>query len=200
MCTVVLKTKRFRTWSVLANNPFDVPSFVYVRSKEEYHKLCKERDPVHIHASMYRVMKRVFRYQSNDLKGDWTKVHGPCCRCPASDDKLGLGFKRKTPVRHYNRFDISQRGPEVRVEKYKNFRAVLLIYAASGRPISIPSNRERILWKDYFFSTSLKGRSRDVSWLVSTGWNDKIVVLRKKTLQLYFKTFIEKINSGNLIM
>ena len=33
-----------------------------------------------------------------------------------------------------------------------------------------------------------------------TGWNDKIVVLRKTTLQLYFKTFIEKINSGNLIM
>ena len=25
-----------------------------------------------------------------------------------------------------------------------------------------------------------------------TGWNDKIVVLKKATLQLYFKTFIEK--------
>ena len=40
-------------------------------------------------------------------------------------------------------------------------------------------------------------------WLTdfdSTGWNDKIVVLKKTTLQLYFKTFIEKINSGNLIM
>ena len=36
--------------------------------------------------------------------------------------------------------------------------------------------------------------------LISTGWNDKIVVLKKTTLQLYFKTFIEKINSGNLIM
>ena len=35
---------------------------------------------------------------------------------------------------------------------------------------------------------------------VRTGWNDKIVVLKKTTLQLYFKTFIEKINSGNLIM
>ena len=33
-----------------------------------------------------------------------------------------------------------------------------------------------------------------------TGWNDEIVVLNKTTLQLYFKTFIEKINSGNLIM
>ena len=32
-----------------------------------------------------------------------------------------------------------------------------------------------------------------------TGWNDKIVVLKKTTL-LYFKTLIEKINSGNLIM
>ena len=34
----------------------------------------------------------------------------------------------------------------------------------------------------------------------NTGWNDKIVILKKTTLQLYFKTFIEKINSGNLIM
>ncbi len=33
-----------------------------------------------------------------------------------------------------------------------------------------------------------------------TGWNDKIVIQKKTTLQLYFKTFIEKINSGNLIM
>ena len=33
-----------------------------------------------------------------------------------------------------------------------------------------------------------------------TGWNDKIVVLKKTTLQIYFKTFIEKINSANLIM
>ena len=33
-----------------------------------------------------------------------------------------------------------------------------------------------------------------------TGWNDEIVVLKKTTQQLYFKTFIEKINSGNLIM
>ena len=35
---------------------------------------------------------------------------------------------------------------------------------------------------------------------LNTRWNDKIVVLKKTTLQLYFKTFIEKINSGNLIM
>ena len=35
---------------------------------------------------------------------------------------------------------------------------------------------------------------------INTGWNDKIVVLKKATLQLYFKTFIEKINSGNLVM
>ena len=34
----------------------------------------------------------------------------------------------------------------------------------------------------------------------STGWNDEIVFLKKITLQLYFKTFIEKNNSGNLIM
>ena len=36
--------------------------------------------------------------------------------------------------------------------------------------------------------------------MLYTGWNNKIVVLKKTTLQLYFKTFIEKINSGNLIM
>ena len=31
------------------------------------------------------------------------------------------------------------------------------------------------------------------------GANDKIVVQKKTTLPLYLKTFIEKINSGNLI-
>ena len=35
---------------------------------------------------------------------------------------------------------------------------------------------------------------------VYIGWNNKIVVLKKTTQQLYFKTFIEKINSGKLIM
>ena len=35
---------------------------------------------------------------------------------------------------------------------------------------------------------------------LNTGWNDKIVIPKKTTLQVYFKTFIEKINSGNLIM
>ena len=35
---------------------------------------------------------------------------------------------------------------------------------------------------------------------IYAGWNDKIVVLKKTTLQLYLKTFIEKINSDNLIM
>ena len=35
---------------------------------------------------------------------------------------------------------------------------------------------------------------------IATGWNDKIVILKKTTLQLYFKTFIEKINPSNLIM
>ena len=36
--------------------------------------------------------------------------------------------------------------------------------------------------------------------ILITVWNDKIAVLKKATLQLYFKIFIEKINSGNLIM
>ena len=35
---------------------------------------------------------------------------------------------------------------------------------------------------------------------IYTGWNDKIVVPKKTTLQLNYKTFIEKINSANLIM
>ena len=49
-------------------------------------------------------------------------------------------------------------------------------------------------------------KSKERLWKVlqnawdNTGWNDKIVVLKKTTLQLNFKTFIEKINSGNLIM
>ena len=38
------------------------------------------------------------------------------------------------------------------------------------------------------------------SCVLCKGWNDKIVVLKKATLQFYFKTFIEKIKSGNLIM
>ena len=42
---------------------------------------------------------------------------------------------------------------------------------------------------------SYPGHSLGVSHLqsvYSTGWNDEIVVLKKTTLQLYFKTFIEK--------
>ena len=35
---------------------------------------------------------------------------------------------------------------------------------------------------------------------ICTGWNDKIVDLKKTAQQLYFKTFFENINSGNLIM
>ena len=38
------------------------------------------------------------------------------------------------------------------------------------------------------------------SFYTSAGWNDKIIVQKKTTLQLYFKTLIEKINSGYLIM
>ena len=39
-----------------------------------------------------------------------------------------------------------------------------------------------------------------VETIQTSGWNDKIVVLNKMTLQLYLKTFFEKINSDNLIM
>ena len=35
---------------------------------------------------------------------------------------------------------------------------------------------------------------------IYTGWKDKMVVLKKTSLQLYFKTFIEKNIIGNLIM
>ena len=48
------------------------------------------------------------------------------------------------------------------------------------------------------YSSFIFPKNRDI--LKNTGWNAKIVVLKKTTLQLYFKTFIEKINSGNLIM
>ena len=41
---------------------------------------------------------------------------------------------------------------------------------------------------------------RRVETIKITGWNDKTVVLKKTTLHIYFKTFIGKINSGNLIM
>ena len=45
-------------------------------------------------------------------------------------------------------------------------------------------------------------KQNETKWglFFNTVRNDKIVVLKKTTLQLYFKTFIEKINSGNLIM
>ena len=46
----------------------------------------------------------------------------------------------------------------------------------------------------------MKSDQNQTSLWIYTGWNDKIVVLKKTTLHLYFKTFIEKINSGNLIM
>ena len=56
----------------------------------------------------------------------------------------------------------------------------------------------------FFFRNSDSFQQKITLWganlYIYTGWNDKIVVLKKTTLQLYFKTFIEKINSGNLIM
>ena len=46
----------------------------------------------------------------------------------------------------------------------------------------------------------LIGRYIYIRIYIYTRWKDKIVVLKKTTLQLYFKTFIENINSDNLIM
>ena len=50
-----------------------------------------------------------------------------------------------------------------------------------------------------FYSPGRLGQSLGKSYpsaamqsVYSTRWNDKIVVLKKTTLQLYFKTFIEK--------
>ena len=43
-------------------------------------------------------------------------------------------------------------------------------------------------------------RFKNVINIFDTGWNAEIIVQKKTTLQLYFKTFIEKINSANLIM
>ena len=50
------------------------------------------------------------------------------------------------------------------------------------------------------FYNNVPRESLNPTIIYYTGWNDKIVVLKKTTLQLYFQTFIEKINSGNLIM
>ena len=52
-----------------------------------------------------------------------------------------------------------------------------------------------VLIEDY--QCNWKIATKRASKNINTGWNDKIVVLKKTTLQLYF---IEKINSGNLIM
>ena len=61
--------------------------------------------------------------------------------------------------------------------------------------------RERYLWVRRCFSSSIYIYIYTcVCVCVYTGGNDKIVVLKKTTLQLNSKTFIEKINSGNLIM
>ena len=49
-------------------------------------------------------------------------------------------------------------------------------------------------------ANKLVGVNIESSVRENTGWNDKIVVLKKTTLQLDFKTFIEKINSGNLMV
>ena len=44
--------------------------------------------------------------------------------------------------------------------------------------------------KDGFWS--IVNETESVPMKSNAGWNDKIVVLKKTTLQLYFKTFIEK--------
>ena len=49
-------------------------------------------------------------------------------------------------------------------------------------------------------ANKLVGVNIESSVRENTGWNDKIVVLKKTTLQLDFKTFIEKIHSGNLMV
>ena len=60
-----------------------------------------------------------------------------------------------------------------------------LLFSKNVKPFSFIRSIDCTLFSIYF---------------LNTGSNDKIVVLKKTTLQLYFKTFIEKINSGNLIM
>ena len=52
----------------------------------------------------------------------------------------------------------------------------------------------------FSFFGATKRMTKNCCTYTYSGWNEKIVVLKKTTLQLYFKTFIEKINSANLIM
>ena len=63
---------------------------------------------------------------------------------------------------------------------------------------------QRGKWGGFYRFPLVYGISTLVGYLMPvytyTGWNDRIVVLKKTTLQLYFKTFIEKIYSANLIM
>ena len=49
-----------------------------------------------------------------------------------------------------------------------------------------------ILEADTIKQVEMKNKIQKEYLRRTTGWNDKIVVLKKTTLQLYFKTFIEK--------
>ena len=66
------------------------------------------------------------------------------------------------------------------------------------RSASIIFKKKKIFF--FFFFPFLKFITYKLKGTYYTEWNNKIVVLKKTTLQLYFKTFIEKVNSGNLIM
>ena len=76
-------------------------------------------------------------------------------------------------------------------------------------PIRVQSMGQKEIFNDFLYLkpfNSVQKMSSKLNYKYyitirgTTGWNDKIVALKKTTLQLYFKTFIEKINSGNLIM
>ena len=75
--------------------------------------------------------------------------------------------------------------------------AYLLISASSGEGNNISSLQDKV--NEQWLAILVFYLSLIYIYIYIWG-NDKIVVLKKTTLQLYLKTFIEKINSGNLIM
>ena len=86
-----------------------------------------------------------------------------------------------------------------------------LLFFKDGIGIRLPKKGDMLLKtkkpKKKYLDMSKNGKHekwKTISLLTAaqnnTRWNDKIVVLWKATLQLYFKTFILKINSANLIM
>ena len=87
---------------------------------------------------------------------------------------------------------------ELVVEARSTVSEVMTVFEKEGKTSLLKQNSERkreLSDRDRWTHTRIVRKNHK-----NTRWNDKIVALKKTTLQLYFKTFIEKINSGNLMM